>query len=262
MKTYIDYLCVALITAVVFSSCGNESSHHNTSSSDTLHYTRQHAQQTYNGCVADSGNTCTYISYHYPQFDSMASPVHDSLRVLLKSLLHQEYESVPAAQKAFINDYADMMKGDSSYMSPWFEEKEVEVLLQNKRWITLGFHFSAYTGGAHGSNEQHYFLLDRETGEHLTLYDFFDSTAIYKLTALADPLFRSEKMIAPSQTYEEAGYWFKDEHFYLNNNFYIHPGGITFYYNPYEVSSYANGSTVITIPANKIGKLLRQEWRQ
>ena len=262
MTKIVYYLCATVVSAGLFTSCGNGASQQSTTSSDTLHYTMQHAQQTYNGCKADSGNTCTYTSYQYPQFDSMVSPVHDSLRVLLKSLLHQEYESVPAAQKAFISNYAEMMEGDSSYQTPWYEEKDTRVLLQNKRWITLSHHVSLFTGGAHGSNEQYYFLLDRETGERLRLFDFFDSTAIYKLTALADPLFRAEKLIAPTQTYEEAGYWFKDEHFYLNNNFYIHADGITFYYNPYEVSSYANGSTVITIPANKIGKLLRKDWRK
>lgn len=262
MNTCVYYLCAILFIGGILSSCGNNASQHSTSPADSLHYTMQHAQQTFNGCIADSGNTCTYISYHYPQFDSVASPVHDSLRLLLQGLLHDGFESVAAVQHAFISDYSEMKKSDSSYQTPWYEEKSIHVLLQNKRWITLGYQLSAFTGGAHGVHQQHYFLLDRETGERLKLFDFFDSTAIYKLTALADPLFRAEKLIAPSQTYEEAGYWFKDEHFYLNNNFYIHADGITFYYNPYEVSSYANGSTVITIPANKIGKLLRKDWRQ
>lgn len=247
------------------SSCGLNSTDNNATTADTLQYIQHDKMLSYNNCVPDSSSYCTYIHFSYPAFTGLTSSLQDSVSEMFSQIFTDgdgTINDADSVQQKFIQEYSAFVAEQKDYATPWFINKNVSVLLQNKRWVTLSYAHSSYTGGAHGMQEQHYILLDRNTGKRLKLFDFFDSTAIYKLTALADPLFRSEKLIAPSQTYEEAGYRFKDEHFYLNNNFYIHKDGITFCYNPYEVSSYANGSTVITIPAAKIGKLVRKEWMQ
>lgn len=264
MKKNIIGLLLLLVVMLSSSSCGNNATDKHTTTADTLQYVQQDKMLSYTNCVPDS-SSCTYIRFSYPSFTGLTSPLQDSVGELLAQIFTDAEHTINDAdslQQEFIQEYSSFVAEQKDYTTPWFMNKNVNVLLQNKRWITFSYLQSSFTGGAHGMQEQHYILLDRNTGKRLTLFDFFDSTAIYKLTALADPLFRSEKLIAPSQTYEEAGYWFKDEHFYLNNNFYIHKDGITFCYNPYEVSSYANGSTVLTIPASKIGKLVRKEWME
>lgn len=268
MKRNIFGLIVLSVVMLFVNSCGLNSTDKHTAASDTLQYVQQDKMLSYANCVPDSSSSCTYIHFSYPGFTGLTSPLQDSVDEMLTQVFTDGEDNkgtindVDSLQHKFIQEYSAFIAEQKDYKTPWYINKNVNVLLQNKRWITFSYSLSSFTGGAHGIQEQHYILLDRNTGKRLKLFDFFDSTAIYKLTALADPLFRSEKLIAPSQTYEDAGYWFKDEHFYLNNNFYIHKEGITFCYNPYEVSSYANGSTVITIPAAKIGKLVRKEWME
>ena len=265
MKKNIIGLSVLSLVMLFVSSCGLNSTEKHTAASDTLQYVQQNKMLSYANCVPDSSSSCTYIHFSYPDFKGLTSPLQDSVSGMLAQIFtdgEKDIYNADSLQHKFIQEYVAFIAEQKDYTTPWYINKNVALLLQNKRWITFSYSHSSFTGGAHGMEEQHYMLLDRNTGKRLKLFDFFDSTAIYKLTAFADPLFRSEKLIAPSQTYEDAGYWFKDEHFYLNNNFYIHKDGITFCYNPYEVSSYANGSTVITIPAAKIGKLVRKEWMQ
>jgi|GEM_PF-826620 len=265
MKRNITGLLLLSVVVLSTGSCGLNSTDKNAAATDTLQYVQQEKMLSYTNCVPDSSSSCTYIHFSYPGFTGLTPPLQDSVSEMLTQIFTDGEGNINDAdslQQKFIQEYSAFVAEQKDYSTPWYINKNVNVLLQNKRWITFSYSHSSFTGGAHGMQEQHYILLDRNTGKRLKLFDFFDSTAIYKLTALADPLFRSEKLIAPSQTYEEAGYWFKDEHFYLNNNFYIHKDGITFCYNPYEVSSYANGSTVITIPAAKIGKLVRKEWMQ
>lgn len=265
MKRNIIGLLVLSVVVLSTGSCGLNSTDKNATATDTLQYVQQDKMLSYTNCVPDSSSSCTYIHFSYPAFTGLTPPLQDSVSGMLAQIFTDGEGNINDAdslQQKFIQEYGAFVAEQKDYTTPWYINKNVNVLLQNKRWITFSYSHSSFTGGAHGMQEQYYILLDRNTGKRLKLFDFFDSTAIYKLTALADPLFRSEKLIAPSQTYEEAGYWFKDEHFYLNNNFYIHKDGITFCYNPYEVSSYANGSTVITIPAAKIGKLVRKEWMQ
>lgn len=265
MKRNIIGLLLLSVVVLSTGSCGLNSTDKNAAATDTLQYVQQDKMLSYSNCVPDSSSSCTYIHFSYPAFTGLTPPLQDSVSKMLTQIFtdgERNIYNADSLQQKFIQEYSAFIAEQKDYTTPWYINKNVNVLLQNKRWITFSYSQSSFTGGAHGMQEQHYILLDRNTGKRLKLFDFFDSTAIYKLTALADPLFRSEKLIAPSQTYEEAGYWFKDEHFYLNNNFYIHKDGITFCYNPYEVSSYSNGSTVITIPAAKIGKLVRKEWMQ
>lgn len=268
MKRNIFGLIVLSVVMLLVSSCGLNSTDKHATASDTLQYVQQDKMLSYANCVSDSSNSCTYIHFSYPVFTGLTSPLQDSVDEMLTQVFTDGEDNkgtindVDSLQQKFIQEYNAFVTEQKDYTTPWSINKNVNVLLQNKRWITFSYINSSFTGGAHGMHEQHYILMDRSSGKRLKLFDFFDSTSIYTLTALADPLFRSEKLIAPSQTYEDAGYWFKDEHFYLNNNFYIHKEGITFCYNPYEVSSYANGSTVITIPAAKIGKLVRKEWME
>jgi Protein of unknown function (DUF3298) len=61
------------------------------------------------------------------------------------------------------------------------------------------------------------------------------------------------------ETYKEAGFWFKDNIFTLNNNFAITDQGILFYYNNYEIASYVYGPTKIFIPYDSIENLVKRK---
>lgn len=241
-------------------SCGNSSKNaSNSVDADSLSYETISIAQSFNDCDMDS-SSCTSISFDFPQFSDATGAIGDSLNHLILSTFRNEELNIndpDSVQKAFLSDYGKFLKEQKGYDIPWKMEKSIEVLNQNKKWITLQVTLEGFTGGAHPNSEKYYWMLDKTDGHKLNLIDFFDSTGILKLTALGEPLFCAEKKIAPSQSLEAAGYWFPNNHFALNNNFYMNEEGITFYYNSYEVGPYANGPTSITIPASSVIKLMK-----
>lgn len=50
--------------------------------------------------------------------------------------------------------------------------------------------------------------------------------------------------------------------FYLNENFYFTPQGISFTYAPYELGPYAAGFTVLNIPKNKLIGIIKPRYLQ
>ncbi len=216
--------------------------------------------QSFNNCDKDS-QECTYIEFNFPQFRYVQKPLADSLeRIVNKAFKDEEHQitAPDSVQQFFLKEYADFKAEQDGYNVPWFIEKELSVINQNPKWITLQYSDYSFTGGAHPNSHIWYKMIAKTNGHQLLLTDFFDSTAIVKLTSLGEPLFRSAKEIEPGKNLTDAGYWFANDHFALNNNFYIHDEGITFFYNNYEVGPYVVGSTTFTIPAKDILPLVKK----
>lgn len=228
---------------------------------DSLSYETINLYQSLNNCEKDSEN-CTYIEFTYPQFTNVNGVLADSLLDLnLKTFCTQDKKIMApdSIQQLFLSEYTDFIKIQKGYSTPWYIQREMSVVNQNPKWITLRIEEENFTGGNHPNSTTTYKMLDTKTGRQLHLSDFFDTVSIVKLTALGEPLFCAERGIKPSVGFEEAGFWFPENHFHLNTNFFIGEEGITFYYNTYEVGPYVLGPTRITIPANNIIKLLKQE---
>jgi hypothetical protein len=78
------------------------------------------------------------------------------------------------------------------------------------------------------------------------------------LTRIAENKFRTVKGIKPGMTLHDAGsFFFKNDTFALNDNFWIGPKGITFFYNPYEIASYAMGTTELLLTYGEIRDLIK-----
>jgi hypothetical protein len=186
----------------------------------------------------------------------------DSLSLLISHVFKNDEKNIfdmDSVQYNFIKEYHDFKLAQNGYNIPWFIEKEIGVVNQNTKWITLQLSEHSFMGGAHPNSYTFYKMIDKSNGHQLQLIDFFDSLAIHKLTILGEPLFCAEKGISPQQGFEEAGFWFPNNHFALNDNFYFNEAGLTFFYNAYEVGPYVMGHTEITIPASKFLKLIKQQ---
>ena len=61
---------------------------------------------------------------------------------------------------------------------------------------------------------------------------------------------------------EAGGMMMMEDHIEMNDNFYLMPNGIGFYYNPYEVAAYAVGTTDLFIPFSEIQAFLQPEYRR
>jgi len=127
------------------------------------------------------------------------------------------------------------------------DTREEIVQLQTSGW--------AYTGGAHGNGAANTYIFDKKKGKELQLVDFFSNTT--EITAIAETYFRKLYELAPEADLNEAGFWFENGIFYLNNNFSIVGENIVFLYNSYEIAPYAGGQTILEIPIEEIKHLIK-----
>jgi hypothetical protein len=123
----------------------------------------------------------------------------------------------------------------------------VEVLLSN--W--------SFSGGAHGNAWSEESVFDIKTGRELLLSDFI--TDVDELTTIAEAIFRADQEILPDTDLMEAGFWFKEDVFSLNENFVFNEESLSFIYNSYEVAPYVFGMITINIPRDQIKHLLKRK---
>lgn len=256
----VKLLTVAAVFGMLVSCSHSSTTGKAPEQNDSLNYESITMMQSIGNCDKDS-NGCTYIEFNYPQFVNAKGALADTLNHIIAAAFgdaEKKITSPDSVQQDFLATYAAFKKKQKNYNIPWNVQKSLTVLSQNPKWLTLVYDENTYTGGAHPNSYKLYSVLEKSTGRKMVLTDFFDSTAIYKLLGLGETEFRSVKAINPNQSLEDAGYWFENNRFQLNNNFYLHEDGITFFYNAYEVGPYAVGATEITIPANKLVKLMKQ----
>ena len=77
-----------------------------------------------------------------------------------------------------------------------------------------------------------------------------------ELRKLGEDQFRLVRDLSQDEDLGEAGFWFDDNKFSLNDNFALTEDGIRFFYNSYEIAPYALGTTDITISYDSIKNLL------
>ena len=79
------------------------------------------------------------------------------------------------------------------------------------------------------------------------------------LNSIAEVRFRDFAGLAPGADLLKAGYTFHKNQFQLNDNFSIGARGLTFQFNPYEVSCYACRAPVVFLPYSDIRNLIRPD---
>lgn len=98
------------------------------------------------------------------------------------------------------------------------------------------------------------------TGAKIRLSDIFVAGYEPRLTQIAEAKFRASHGIQPGTSLRDAGYiFFHHDRFALNDNFWIGPKGLTFFYNPYEIAPWAMGTTELLLTYREIGDLLKPD---
>jgi len=77
-----------------------------------------------------------------------------------------------------------------------------------------------------------------------------------ELTKVGEAEFRKLKELTAEADLGQAGFWFENNEFFLNDNFLITDSSLVFYYNNYEITAYAFGPTELSIPFSKIKSLV------
>lgn len=134
-----------------------------------------------------------------------------------------------------------------------FVRSDVEVFDCTLSYVITGYQF---TGGAHGMSWVKGLNYSLETGQRLSLDDFFSPEQKAKLPAALTRLLCMQLGIADADTarLSEMGYY--PENIKPTDNFCVTSTGITFLYTPYEIGVYAVGMPRIEMSYSSMDELL------
>ncbi|HKX17711.1 MAG TPA: DUF3298 domain-containing protein [bacterium] len=227
-------------------------------------YTMRTVERHGPGCSRGAPACPVYIRFHYPLIGHAPSaPVTGAINRAINDFLlagvgePKKFGSVAAEMAAFVRKAADYT---AAYPGPGYsEDRIVSVVYQAGGIFSLQFDLSWFLGGAHPNYTRTFANFDVRTGRQIRLADVLVARYQSRLTQRAEAHFRKNKGLTPTDSLTQAGYTFPNNTFTLNDNFSIGPKGVTFFYNPYEVASYADGPTELLLAYPEIKDLLRPD---
>ena len=220
-------------------------------------------EQQSKGCDSLREDNCAKIKFEFPQIvEYKNSALKDTINNSIKSLFSINKNADPDSisfnneMNAFINDYESFITEFPESSQSWFIERTGEVKLNKNNIFSIDFMEYAYTGGAHANTFVEFRNFSLLNGNQITLDEVISPSKQNDLTDVGEDEFRMLKELSEEADLGQAGFWFENNQFYLNDNFLITDSSLVFYYNNYEITAYAFGPTELIIPYTKIKSLI------
>jgi hypothetical protein len=164
-------------------------------------------------------------------------------------------------QKQYFDNYKEMLRGEvfepnqtEFDMSNYYAASDMGLVWNDGKLLSLAFHTSAYSGGAHGNYGTAYVSIDLSKKKVITLKDIFKAGFEKPLDALLEKIARKKRNISPKETLDS---YFLVQEIHANDNFAVTPKGIMFNYVPYEIASYADGEIQLFVPFEDLKAFLK-----
>jgi hypothetical protein len=244
-------LCAVCAVMILAIGCGRltEQNH------EYLFEMKSYLVESQPGCVADTV-PCANFEVSSPKFTGLDTSVQASIDSRIAEVLSEILDEHPSKSTAelataFVNDFKEFVAENPELGLGWYFNAKVKPLIATDTLISLQIDSEIFTGGAHGSYGTQFINVDPMTGTS------------YLLDALLKPGY--EELLA-GFAYEDfqrqRGYDQPDSAavvddeggppFQLNDNYGFRKEGIVFFYNIYEIGSYAEGPTEILIPYERL----------
>lgn len=143
-------------------------------------------------------------------------------------------------------------KIDTAQFREWQHryEKTANGILLYKDSEIMSYEINSYiySGGAHGNSSVNYFVFDLKTGKRLAERDIFKENYEKKIIEIL------LKKLENEECYKN----FYFDALRPNNNFFIDQQGITYFFNSYEIASFACGFYKVFIPFEEISEILKK----
>lgn len=230
-----------------------------TAENDTLSYTYDSVKVVSNHLVKSGINERTDTAsavVKYPIFQN------DSLNSYLKRQVFNyfaEEEKVASYEdiaSSFIRGYNEFYAENPGTAQWWYLLIDIKVIRQTHNYIALKYVHSDYTGGAHGNTSISYLNFNPKTNRPITLDSLIQSDKRTELLRIAESIFRKDEKLSPTEPLDKK-YFFTDGKFSLPESYYIGDKGLVFLYNPYEIKSYAEGTTELVIPFSDLKNITK-----
>ena len=256
-------------------SCGNSPQKNLETTSDTLNYSTKTFEKHSQTCV-NKDSLCATVKFQYPEFESVK--FNDLIKNEILNIYHDDNDSTKsrpkdfeALAKPFVDDYDLKLKEGKEYVKganavneggflamPWYMEATSTVQRQTKKYLMLHTNTNWFMGGNHPISMEYFYVYNRADFKRITLNDLFKKGYDQKLLTIAEEIFRKQEKLKPADKLsEEAGYFFDNQRFILNDNFVLTEKGIKFLFNVYEIKPYVAGVTELEIPYEKLKEILK-----
>jgi len=254
---------IFLLTGLLltFYSCGGE----RTPTENDLKYKIVKYEKQSSGCDSLREDNCAKIKIEFPRItefenESVKNKVNRSIEKLFTSNGIDGTTSIDfnSQMELFISDYESFKQEFPDAFQSWLIERASEVKLNKENIFSIDFMEYSYTGGAHPNTFVTFKNYNLTDGEEIILDKIIPAEKQNELTKIAEVEFRKLKELTPEADLGQAGFWFENNKFYLNENFLIGDSSLIFYYNNYEITAYAFGPTELEIPYSKIKNLINE----
>ncbi|HKJ33703.1 MAG TPA: DUF3298 domain-containing protein [Balneolales bacterium] len=218
----------------------------------------------------DCKNCKVRVHFVYPKIlHARTFAVRDSLNKEIRDFMFgsvytgKETESPEDIFQNMVQEYDTLLKKFPRYPQniKWYLYRNVKIIHHTSDYISVVMNENVFTGGAHPLSTRFYNSYDNRTGHRLNLNEIIKPGMMDSLLSVSEKIFRSTRSISPDSTLGQAGFWFDNNRFTLNNNFALSSKGLVFYYNPYEIAPYAWGPTQFIIPRDKVKRFLKSPYQ-
>ncbi len=193
----------------------------------------------------------TFTGLEKPVLDSLYSKEFDE-----KTAIPADYskESLTTALKQDMQNYFNIMKGDSGEYMPtfpqvWDQVADMNVHSEQNGFLTINYSGFGFTGGAHGYAYENYKVVDTHNQKIVKVEDIIDVSKVNWNEILLSRVQGGKDML------------FEPEKVTYNQNFYFDIEKITFVYGQYEIAAYAAGIIPVEVPYSAISTAVKPEFK-
>ncbi len=207
----------------------------------------------------DCVNECTYISLDVPKLRGGDAQVRDEVNNYIDRLCYElimgevnveiDTMNYQALCASFIEGHDLFLMEFPDSEGYWYYKLNSVSTELGKDFIALIITTDSYTGGAHPNQFVIARTLSLKDGEEIRVEDIYDRDG---LLSLGERYFRNFHGISDTTSLNDSGYMFPDGQFVLPENLTLTKEGVFFFYNSYEVASYAEGPTVFVLPYDSL----------
>jgi hypothetical protein len=212
--------------------------------------------ETAGGCNGDS--TCVSFEVQYPDFLGLDTTVRKGITEKVNYILNGsagEAKSLKEMGDDFVKDFESFTKEMPGYDLGWYFRGQVKVLISSDTLISLQIDTESFTGGVHPTYATNFVNVEPKTGTAFLLDAMLRPGYQEELNRLGEEDLRNQLELGESDSLALPE--LADGKFELNDNYGFRKEGIVFYFNDYEVGSFAEGPIEIIIPYEVL-----QDWKK
>ncbi len=136
----------------------------------------------------------------------------------------------------------------------WEKSIRMDVINNEKGLLCLQFDTYAKSGDQEGSSVRKFLIFHLAKNQVLKLNDLVAEDKKPQLAEKLTQKLRQQYRIADNVSLQQSGFF--EETISPSANFYLHRGGIGFYYNVYEIAPFSNGPTEIFLSWDELQPFL------